>query len=129
MGRRIITFEHHGDFKNTEAFLNKASKADIKRLAQNYGAAGVAALSAATPKDSGNTAGSWDFNIEIFRASFAIQFTNSNITTGGTPVAILIQYGHGTRSGGYVIGRDFINPAIQPIFDQLAEAAWREVGG
>lgn len=129
MGRRVITFEHRGNFKNTEAFLNKASRADIRKIAQSYGAAGVAALSAATPKDSGETARSWGFNVQVFRASFVIQFTNSHMTTGGTPVAILIQYGHGTRQGGYVVGRDFINPAIQPIFDQLAEAVWREVSG
>lgn len=129
MGRRVITFEHRGSFKNTEAFLSKAGRADIRKIAKSFGEAGVAALSAATPKDSGETARSWSYDIQLYRASFAIRFTNSHMTAGGTPVAILIQYGHGTRNGGYVVGRDFINPAIRPIFDAMAEAVWKEVGG
>ena len=91
-----------------------------------YGREGVAALSAATPKDSGLTAASWDYEITHNGKETTIAFTNSNVRNG-VNIAIILQYGHGTRNGGYVAGRDYINPAIQPIFDKMANEAWREV--
>ena len=91
-----------------------------------YGREGVAALSAATPKESGLTANSWYYEIERSKDSVSISFHNSNINTG-VPIAIILQYGHGTRNGGYVEGIDYINPAIQPLFNKIAEDAWEEV--
>ena len=96
------------------------------RTARSIWAEGVAALSAATPVDSGETAASWDYEIVNKKGSAKITFTNSHIVKG-VPIAIILQYGHGTRNGGWVEGRDYINPAIQPIFDELAEKAWKEV--
>lgn len=93
---------------------------------EKYGKQGVAALASATPVDSGKTANSWSYKIENNRGSISISFFNSNIQNG-VPIAIIIQYGHGTRNGGWVQGRDYINPAIQPIFDQMTKEIWREV--
>ncbi len=95
-------------------------------MLERYGRAGVSALAAATPKDSGLTAASWGYEITHNRKETAIIFTNSNISNG-VNIAIILQYGHGTGNGGYVAGRDYINPAIQPIFDKMANEAWREV--
>lgn len=91
-----------------------------------YGKEGVAALSAATPVDSGETANSWTYKIEKKNGKVTIGFHNTNIQNGA-PIAILLQYGHGTKNGGWVEGRDYINPAIQPIFDKIADSAWKEV--
>ena len=91
-----------------------------------YGREGVAALSSATPVDTGLTANSWHYKIEQRSGSVSIVFYNSNIQNG-VPIAIILQYGHGTRNGGWVQGRDYINPAIQPVFDKITEDAWREV--
>lgn len=95
-------------------------------LLDKYGRKGVDALVSATPVDSGKTAGSWDYEIVNRKGSATIRFTNSNIVNG-CPIAIILQYGHGTRNGGWVEGRDYINPALRPIFDELAEKAWKEV--
>lgn len=122
----MIVIKHKGDFKNTEAFLKRASKFDVKRVLERYGREGVAALSSATPKDTGLTASSWDFEVIVKDKSYIINFTNSNIVNG-VPIAIILQFGHGTRNGGWVEGRDYINPAIQPIFDKIVNDAWREV--
>lgn len=122
----VISFKHKGSFNNTERFLNNAQRAKLTSLLSAYGAEGVGALSAATPKDSGNTAGAWGYEVHVNRASVCISWTNSNINAG-IPIAILIQYGHGTGTGGYVQGRDYINPAIQPVFDRIAESVWKEV--
>lgn len=86
----------------------------------------MAALASATPVDSGETAGSWYYRIENRKGSAIISFHNSNIQNG-VPIAIILQYGHGTGTGGWVEGIDYINPAIQPIFDEIAKNAWREV--
>lgn len=123
----LISFTQRGDFKKTENFLNASKKLDVKKILERYGSEGVAALSKATPKDSGNTSGSWDYKVDDVDGSYRISFINTNKISSGTPVVILIQYGHGTRNGGYVQGRDFINPAIRPIFDKIAEEAWQEV--
>ena len=122
----VISFKHRGNFKNTEQFLSNAQKANLKAILSAYGAEGVRALAAATPRDSGNTAGAWDYEIRINQASVCINWTNSNVNQG-IPIAILIQYGHATGTGGYVQGRDYINPAMQPVFDKIANDVWKEV--
>ncbi|NBI91916.1 HK97 gp10 family phage protein [Lachnospiraceae bacterium] len=121
-----ITFRHKGDFSKTEKFFNSLLKLDYLNVLERYGQAGVAALVAATPKDSGLTAASWDYEITHNGKETTIAFTNSNVSNG-VNIAIILQYGHGTKGGGYVAGRDYINPAIQPIFDKMANEAWREV--
>lgn len=122
----MITFKHRGDFNNTERFFKRAQKMDFYRNLEKYARAGVAALASATPVDTGLTATSWDYEIRKEKNKISIYWTNSNIQNG-VPIAIILQYGHGTNNGGYVQGRDYINPAIQPIFDQIAESAWKEV--
>ena len=103
---------------------NWSSKIDLDK----YGSKGVAALKEATPKDTGLTANSWSYNITRSKNSVIISFENNNINDG-VPIAIILQYGHGTRNGGWVEGYDYINPAVRPIFDELAKAAWKEVKG
>lgn len=122
----MIKFKHKGNFKNAEKFFAQATKTKYAKILEKYGQEGVNALALATPLESGETANSWDYEVKSFGNSISIIFTNSNIV-GGIPLAILLQYGHGTRNGGYVQGRDYINPAIQPIFDKIANEAWREV--
>lgn len=122
----MVTFKHRGNFKNTENFFQKAITADYRRILSSYGEQGVRALASATPRDSGLTASSWGYEIKFNRNSVSLIWTNSNMTNG-IPIAILLQYGHGTRGGGFVQGRDYINPALQPIFDRLSEEAWQEV--
>ena len=122
----MVTFRHKGDFSKLTSFL-----VDVKETVRHvdldkYGREGVAALASATPKDTGLTASSWSYKIEQKNGSVTIAFYNSNIQNG-VPIAMILQYGHGTRGGGWVQGRDYINPAIQPIFDKIAENAWREV--
>lgn len=122
----MITFRQKGDFSKTTRFLEKAR--EVVRLGDldKYGRAGVAALSSATPVDSGKTAASWSYEITNQNGMAAITFKNSNINQG-VPIAIILQYGHGTGTGGWVEGRDYINPAIQPIFDEIANQVWEEV--
>ena len=122
----MISFRHKGDFSKLTSFLEK-SKGVIKLSnLDKFGREGVAALASATPVDSGKTANSWYYEIENRNGSATITFYNSNIQNG-VPIAILLQYGHGTRNGGWVQGRDYINPTIQPIFDKIANSAWKEV--
>lgn len=131
-----------GDFKHTMSWLNRLRRLDLYSILNKYGKRGVEALSAATPKDSGKTAESWYYDINVTPYAATIMFKNSNKTentytikagvqkTSYIPVAILIQYGHAKRHGDkvkVVQGRDFINPAIRPIFDEMAEEAWKEV--
>lgn len=122
----MITFRHKGDFSKTKKFLEKARRAVRLDGLDKYGREGVAALASATPVDTGLTAGSWYYEIVKNKESSSIVFSNSHINKG-VPIAIILQYGHGTRNGGWVQGRDYINPAIQPIFDKLADEAWKEV--
>lgn len=122
----MITFRQKGDFSKLTRFLERAKEAVHLGDLDKYGRQGVAALSSATPVDSGLTAESWYYEIENKNGSATIKFNNSNIQNG-VPIAIILQYGHGTRNGGWVEGRDYINPAIQPIFDEIANEAWREV--
>ena len=122
----MISFRQKGDFSKLTRFLEKAK--NVVRIGDldKYGREGVAALSSATPVDSGLTASSWYYKVEHTNGSATISFFNSNIQNG-VPIAIILQYGHGTRNGGYVQGRDYINPAIKPIFDKITEDAWKEV--
>ena len=122
----MITFKHKGDFSNLTRFLERAKEAVHMGDLDKYGRAGVEALANATPIDSGETANSWYYEITNSNGSAKITFNNSNIQNG-VPIAIILQYGHGTGTGGWVEGRDYINPAIQPIFDEIANNAWREV--
>lgn len=122
----MITFESRGSFKKTESFLASLSKQSIPRTLEKYARQGVSALESSTPEESGLTATSWDYEITSSRGSYSIVWTNDNIVDG-VPVAILLQYGHGTGTGGYVQGQDFINPAIKPIFDQIAQDVWKAV--
>ncbi len=122
----MITFRHKGDFSKLTTFLEKAKRVIHASDLDKYGRAGVAALSSATPIDSGLTAKSWYYEITDKRGIINITFYNSNIQNG-VPIAIILQYGHGTRNGGWVQGRDYINPVIQPLFDNMANSAWKEV--
>lgn len=122
----MITVKCQGSFDRSEFFLKRLLKLDIKETLEKYGRLGVEQLRAYTPKDSGETADSWDYEIHIGADRQSIVFTNSNINDG-VPIAIILQYGHGTRNGGYVQGIDYINPALNSIFDELADEAWREV--
>ena len=122
----MISFSHKGDFSKLTRFLERAKNAARIGILDRYGREGVAALASATPVDTGRTANSWSYTVENGRGSATISFHNSNIQNG-VPIAIILQYGHGTGTGGWVQGRDYINPAIQPVFDRLANEAWREV--
>lgn len=122
----MISFRQKGDFSKLTRFLEKAKEAVKLGDLDRYGQEGVAALASATPVDSGLTANSWYYEITHEKGSATISFYNSNINKG-VPIAIILQYGHGTRNGGWVEGRDYINPAIQPVFDKIAENAWKEV--
>lgn len=122
----MISFRQKGDFSKLNRFLERAKEAARLSILDKYGREGVAALSSATPVDSGETANSWFYEIEHKNGSASITFCNSHINQG-VPIAIILQYGHGTGTGGWVEGRDYINPAIQPIFDRIVDAAWKEV--
>ena len=122
----MITFRQKGDFSKLTRFLERAKQAVKIGDLDKYGREGVAALASATPVDSGLTAKSWYYEIVNSNGSVTINFNNSNIQNG-VPIAIILQYGHGTGTGGWVEGRDYINPAIQPIFDKITNEAWREV--
>ena len=122
-----ITFVQHGTLKKTDRFLEKCLEVVKLGDLDKYGREGVEALREATPKDSGLTAMSWYYEIVREKEKTTIVWKNSNIVDGWANIAILLQYGHGTRNGGFVQGRDYINPAIQPIFDRIAENAWKEI--
>jgi hypothetical protein len=122
----MIRFRHKGDFSKTTRFLENVKRAVKLSDFDKYGREGVAALMSATPVDSGLTANSWYYEIKNTNGSISINFNNRNIQNG-VPIAIILQYGHGTGTGGWVEGRDYINPTIQPIFDRIVENAWREV--
>lgn len=122
----MISFRHRGDFSKTTRYFEKIKKAAKIDILSKYGQEGVAALSSATPTESGLTSNSWSYEVEQSQGSAKITFTNSNVNKG-VNIAIILQYGHGTGTGGWVQGRDYINPAIQPVFDKIAEDAWREV--
>lgn len=122
----MITVTTRGSWDHAENWLRKLLRGDIYAKLDKYGALGVNVLSNATPVDTGETAAAWSYRIKRSSGYYSIEWTNSNINEG-RPIAILIQYGHGTGWGGYVQGRDYINPAIRPIFEQMAAEAWKEV--
>lgn len=122
----MIGWELKGDFRNSKKYLNKLLEALRLDILDSYGRKGVAALSNATPVDSGLTASSWEYKVVRTPRSASIIFTNTNINSG-VPIAIILQYGHATGNGGWVEGRDYINPALQPVFDSLADDAWRDI--
>lgn len=122
----MIKFIVKGDYKRTKSFLRRMSKDEIFSQLNQYGLEGVNALATFTPVDTGITASSWNFKVEKSGSDYSITWTNSE-TAGGTPLVIMLQYGHGTGTGGYVQGRDFINPAMAPIFDKIAENVWKAV--
>ena len=122
----MISFRQKGDFSKLTKFLERAKETVYLGDLNKYGRQGVAALASATPIDSGKTASSWYYKIENTKESAKITFYNSNVQNG-VSIAIILQYGHGTRNGGWVEGRDYINPAVQPIFDKIVDDAWREV--
>lgn len=121
----MISFVQHGDLRRTKNFLIRNKKLDYSIL-HKYGREGVEALSRATPVDTGLTANSWYYKINQNGGSVSLQFFNSNVQNG-VPIAIIVQYGHGTGTGGYVQGIDYINPSIRPIFEDLLNEMWREV--
>ena len=122
----MISFKQKGDFSKLTGFLERIKESVNIGDLDKFGRAGVEALSSATPVNTGKTANSWYYEIENKNGVATISFNNSNIQNG-VPIAIILQYGHGTGTGGWVEGRDYINPAIRPIFDEIAENAWREV--
>lgn len=122
----MITFKQKGDFSKVTRYFERLKELMHFGILDKYGKMGVDALASATPMDSGETAGSWYYEIENKRGSASIIFLNSHVNEG-VPIAIILQYGHGTGTGGYVQGRDYINPAIQPMFDMIADDIWKEV--
>lgn len=122
----MISIKQRGDFKKTEQFLKKSLGRNYLSVLEKYAIQGVSALSAATPVKTGLTASSWGYEIIQNKGSISIVWKNSNVQNG-VNIALILQYGHGTRNGGYVKGINYINPALKPIFDKMADAAWKEV--
>lgn len=122
----MIKVKHIGNFEKTSKFFKHASNLEIQRYLEACGEKGVQMLSDATPVDSGKTADSWSYEISRKNGSYSITWSNSNVNEG-VNIAIILQYGHGTRTGGYVKGRDYINPALRPVFDDFANDIWKEV--
>lgn len=122
----MIRFKHSGNFNNTESFFRKAKERSYLRVLEKYAKAGVEALASMTPSDSGKTASSWGYEIVQKNNGYTIYWTNSNVNDG-VNIALILQYGHGTGTGGYVQGIDYVNPAIRPIFQSMANEAWKEV--
>ena len=125
-----VKIKVRGSYRNTENFLQRMQKGEMFRVLEKYGAIGVAALKEATPIESAETAQHWSYEIVSKPGYFSIHWINDhrgNENPHVPPVAILLQYGHATRNGGYVQGQDFINPALKSIFDQIASDMWKEV--
>lgn len=122
----MIRIKQKGNYDKATKYLQNLKKASRMKILNQYGKACVTALSSATPVDSGETANSWYYEIKESKDISVISFHNSHVNKG-VPIAIILQYGHGTGTGGWVQGRDYINPAIQPIFDKIADVVWREV--
>lgn len=123
----MISVTTKGDFKNFNKFVKHMSRRDYLKIVEKYARMGVEALSEATPIDTGETASLWDYEIYTTKRSTKIVWTNDNITRDGTPIPILLQFGHATKDGGYVEGIDFINPALAPVFKKMVEQVWKEV--
>lgn len=122
----MVSFKQKGDFKNLTTYLTRVKDTFDINILDKYGKAGVAALASATPVDTGKTASSWSYQITRKNGRISLSFHNSNVQNG-VPIAVIIQYGHATRNGGWVEGRDYINPALRPIFEQIANEVWKEV--
>lgn len=122
----MITIESQGEWKLTRNWFDRMTKLDLALIMNQFGKEGVSALAAATPSRSGLTSKSWNYEVTRKGNNWKITWTNSNVNKGAN-IAVLIQYGHGTRNGGYVVGRDYINPAVRPVFDKIAQKAWKEV--
>ena len=122
----VISFKMTGNFDRSTRWLQKLQRAEFYKRVNAIAAQGTSALASATPVDSSKTAQSWSHEVTITRTSCRVEWHNSNVNQG-VPIAIILQYGHGTGTGGYVAGRDYINPAIRPIFDKIAEDVWSEV--
>ena len=118
--------ESQGDWKLTRNWFDRMTKLDLALIMNQFGKEGVSALKAATPSRSGETAASWNYEVTRTGNSWKITWTNSHVNNG-VNIAVILQYGHGTRNGGYVVGRDYINPAIRPVFDKITKKAWKEV--
>lgn len=121
-----FSIKSRGSFDRTEAFLKKLSKLDVRSVLEAEGQKGVKALEAATPADSGLAANSWSYEVSQNGSKWTVTWHNSDIENG-FPVAIMLQYGYGTGTGGYVHGRDYINPALRPIFDEISQTVWKAV--
>lgn len=122
----MIKLTTKGNFNNIEKFLKRANKLRVEKILARYGSIGVSRLAEATPVDSGETSASWSYEITQTNGAYNLIFTNSH-TNKGVNIAVLLQYGHGTGTGGYVAGTDFINPALRPVFNEIANAVWKEV--
>lgn len=122
----MLVFKHKGDFRKTDDFLKKMTNKRIFAKLEKYAQEGVDALSAATSVDTGQTAGMWSYEIRTTDSQVSIYWKNANVNKG-VNIALILQYGHGTGTGGYVQGRDYINPAMKPVFDKIAENVWKEV--
>lgn len=123
---KVISITHKGDFSKTDKFLKHLQGLNFLIILEEYGKRGVEALRAATPVDSGLTADSWSYQVDTSNGKISISWLNSNVNDG-VNIAILLQYDHFTRTGGFVKGQDYINPAIQPVFDEIEEKVWKEV--
>ena len=123
---KVIVCRQKGDWKKTKGFLKRCSALKLDDILAQYGREGVEALEMATPKDTGKTAASWNYRVTKGADSIVITWSNTNVVDD-VPIAVILQYGHSTRNGGYVEGVDYINPAMKPIFEEIARKAWREV--
>lgn len=123
----MLTFSTSGDLSKTDQLLAALGKLNLTAALSAYGQQGVNALASATPKDSGLTSESWGYEVSHESGVWKITWTNIHVDSQGAPIAILLQYGHGTGTGGYVQGRDYINPAMKPIFDAISEGVWKAV--
>jgi len=123
----VISIDVHGGFDNVEKFLRNGKALTLHGVLNRYGALGVAELQKATPRQSGKTAASWTYEIHGSQGTYKIVWRNTSTTSTGIPIVVLLQYGHGNGNGGYVQGRDFINPAMRPVFNKIAEDAWKEI--
>lgn len=122
----MISITNKGDFAKTFSFLNASTKIDISSIMDKYGKEGVSLLAKNTPIDSSKTSMSWTYKIDKTKGTTSINWYNTNVVNG-VNIAIILQYGHGTQNGGYISGRDYINPALLPLFDRMTEEIWKEV--
>lgn len=123
---KAISVSHKGSFEKSLRYMTRARTKNVRAILEEYGKKGVDALAAATPKATGKTAASWSYEIKMEETGATLYWKNSNIVDG-VPIAVILQYGHGTRNGGYVQGLDYINPAMRPVFEEIAKSIWKEV--